>query len=41
MEDVWAVIKRLPIMTVGVEMFVQKVEVGRKRNGQSKVERSS
>ena len=33
MEDVWAVVKRLTIMTVDMEIFVQKVEVGRKRNG--------
>ena len=36
MEDVWAVINRILIMTVEVEMFVQKVEMGRKRNGQTR-----
>ena len=35
-EDVWAVVKRLPIMTVRVKMDEQKVELGRQREGQSR-----
>ena len=36
-EDVWAVVERLPIMTVRVKMDGQKVELGRQREGQSRV----
>ena len=36
MVDVWAVVNMILIMTVEVEMFVQKVEMDRKRNGQTR-----